>query len=169
MTPDQQAGSDHERQDDRADAERENDSDAERDEQRDEAEGREEGGGGEEEGSLRQDMKDLPGEMREDARRVYRGADENISQRMEEQPVFERALDLRIVAASLVIAFVLALILRLIGLPPLFAIVIFLIALGGLWVGLARFYASRRPRSRDVSKAEVRDGEDDGPDGGNDG
>jgi Flp pilus assembly protein TadB len=169
MTPDQQAGSDHERQDERADAEREADSDAERDEGRDEAEGREEGGG-EDEGSLRQDMKDLPGEMREDAGRVYRGADENIAQRMEEKPAFERALDLRIVAAALVIAFVIALVLRLIGLPPLFAILIFLIALGGLWVGLARYYATRRSRSAAGSERREREREDEeGDDGEEDG
>jgi Flp pilus assembly protein TadB len=164
MTPDQQAGSDSERQDARGD-DREAEADAEREEARDEGEGREGAGDDEGERGLRDDVKELPGAMREDARRLYRGADESIAQRMEEKPVFERALDLRIVLASLVIAFVLALVLRLIGLSPLFCIVIFLIALGGLWFGLARFYSARRPR-HESRESEDDEGADDGEEAG---
>ena len=171
MTPEQQAGSDPERQDDRADAEREADSETDRDDERAEAQGggeeREDEGDGER--SMREDVKDLPGAMREDAKRVYHGADESIAERMEEKPAFERALDLRIVAAALVIAFVLALVLRLIGLSPLFSILIFLIALGALWVGLARYYATRRPRSSTASERESPEREDEDADGDDDG
>ena len=169
MTPEQQAGSDRERQDDRDDTEREPDSETDRDDERAEAHGGEEGREGEGDRSMREDIKDLPGAMREDARRLHRGADESIAQRMEERPVFERALDLRIVAAALVIAFVLALVLRLIGLSPLFSILIFLIALGALWVGLARYYATRRPRSSTASGRESPEREGEGTDGDDDG
>ena len=169
MTPEQQPGSDRERQDDRDDTEREAHAETDRDDERAEAHGDEEGREGEGERSIREDAKDLPGAMREDAKRVYHGADESIAERMEEKPAFERALDLRIVAAALVIAFVLALVLRLIGLSPLFAILIFLIALGALWVGLARFYATRRPRSSTASERESPESEDEGADEDDDG
>ena len=171
MTPDQPAGSDAESRDTRSDADREDaGADTDREEARAEAEGEEGERNAEGERGLRDDVKDLPGAMREDARRLHRGADESIAQRMEEKPVFERALDLRIVLASLAIAFVLALVLRLLGLSPLYSIVIFLIALAGLWLGLARFYAARRPASRTDSERESRDqdDEDDG-DGEEDG
>ena len=171
MTPEPQADSDPERQDHRDDAEREAHSETDRDDEGAEAHGGEEGREGEGEGerSMREDIKELPGAIREDTKRVYHGADESIAERMEEKPAFERALDLRIVAAALVIAFVLALVLRLIGLSPLFAILIFLIALGALWVGLARYYATRRPRSSTTSERESPEGEDEGTDEDDDG
>jgi hypothetical protein len=166
MTPDQQAGSDADRQDARSDSDREARADDEREDRRAEDEDRGEGQDAGGERGVRDDVKELPGAMREDSRRLYREADKSIAQRMEEKPVFERALDLRIVLASLVIAFVLALVLRLIGLSPVFCIVIFLIALGALWFGLARFYAARRPRSEAGSERRAQEGEGDEDAGG---
>ena len=161
MTPDQPAGSDAESQDARSDADRkEAGADADREDARAEAEGEKGERDAEGERGLRDDVKNLPGAMREDAGRLYRGADESIAQRMEEKPAFERALDLRIVLASLAIAFVLALVLRLLGLSPVFSIVIFLIALAALWMGLSRFYGARRPSSRSASEEESGDQDD---------
>lgn len=165
MSPDQPASPDAERDDDRADAEREGErEDAEREREGKEAEREEGGAEGEDGRSLRDDVKELPGAMREDTRRVYRQADESLSERMERQPALERALDLRIVLASLAIAFVLALVLRLLGLSPVISIVIFLIALAGLWVGLARFYSARRPKSRPEGEREAEQEDEDGSD-----
>jgi hypothetical protein len=167
MTPDQQAGSDAESQDSRDASDR--DRGAEHEEARARDAGRQGGREGEGERDLREDVKELPGAMRQDARGLYRGADKSIAQRMEERPVFERALDLRIVLASLVIAFVLALVLRLIGLSPGLSIFVFLIALAGLWLGLARFYASRGSRSQAASERESRGGDDEAAAGDQDG
>jgi hypothetical protein len=44
-----------------------------------------------------------------------------------------------------------------------------LIALAGLWIGLARFYASRRSRSQAASERESRDGDDEAAAGDEDG
>jgi hypothetical protein len=162
MSPDQPASPDAEREGERPDDDRE----AERDDASQQAE-REESAGREDERGFRDDLRDLPGESRKEARRVYREADEALSEKMDRQPAFERALDLRIVLASVVIALVLALVLRLLGVSRLFGMIIFLIALASVWIGLARFYSARRSRTRPDAgrESQERDEQADGENG----
>jgi hypothetical protein len=157
MSPDQPTSPDAEREGERPDDHREAErthrepesgrAEAGREDARQQAE-RKQGAGGEGERGFQEDLKEFPGEMREESRRIYREADDALSEKMDRQPAFERALDLRIVLASVVIALVLALILRLLGVSRPVGVIIFFIALAGVWIGLARFYSARRPRSR---------------------
>lgn len=104
-------------------------------------------GGGEAEGErgMREEIRDAPGAIREDARGLYRDADEKLSRQIEEKPALDEGLRIRTALIALAIAFVVALILRLVGLTPLLSIVVFLVVLAAAWFGLATFTAARRP------------------------
>lgn len=171
MGPDQPASPDAERagkrpDDDRAAARAQAESEgsraeAEREDARQQHE-REEGAGREGERRFRDDLKAFPGEIRKEARRVHREADEALSARMDREPAFERALDLRIALTSVVIALVLAVVLRVLGVSPLFGMIICLIVLAGVWIGLAKFYSARRPPSDPGHESQERDEHADG-------
>jgi Flp pilus assembly protein TadB len=99
---------------------------------------------------FREDIKGVP----DDVRTAVRDADESLERVAKERPVVSYALDLRIVLASVAGAFVIALILRLLGLSYLISLIVFLLLLVGLWMVLAGAAAPRRPTAR----ARVREG-----------
>jgi Flp pilus assembly protein TadB len=99
---------------------------------------------------LREDLKGVP----DDVRTAVRDADESLEHATKERPVVSYALDVRIVLVSVAGAFVVALILRLLGLSYVISLIVFLLLLVGLWMVLAGAAAPRRPTAR----ARVREG-----------
>jgi hypothetical protein len=94
--------------------------------------------------SLREDIGGVP----DDVRTAVRDANEALQRAARERPIVSYALDLRIVLAAAGGALVVALVLRLLGLPSILALIVFLLVLGGLWAGLAGAAAPRPPTSR---------------------
>jgi Flp pilus assembly protein TadB len=84
----------------------------------------------------------------DDVRNAMRETEGKLERTAEERPVMAYALDLRIVLVSVLGAFVVALILRLLGLPFMLSFLVFLLVLGGLWMVLANAAAPRRPTAR---------------------
>ena len=84
----------------------------------------------------------------DDVRNAMHDAEDSLERRAEERPVMAYALDLRIVLVSVASAFVVALILRLLGLSFIFSFLVFLLVLGGLWMVLAKAAAPRQPTAR---------------------
>lgn len=124
----------------------------------DESERPADGAESEEEQGLAEDLKEAPGAMRDDARHLYRDADENLAKKIEEKPALEQALDLRIVLVAVVVAIALALVVSLLGLSKPFILVVFVVAFAGLWWGLATASAARRPTSPSDGDSEGEDG-----------
>jgi Flp pilus assembly protein TadB len=94
--------------------------------------------------SLREDLRAVPDEVRS----LAREGDQRLREKTEERPVLAHALDFKVVLGAAAIAFVVALLLTLIGLPSMLSIVIFLILFGVLWWVLARAAAPRRATER---------------------
>src|SRR5919204_6198057 len=129
MTEDQPARPDSEREE-RQDSEREEGQRSEREEGADSD--REQGADSERaqrlegEKGFGEQAREFPRALRDDTRQVYRDADKRLAQTIEEKPALEQGLNIRILLAALVIAFVLGLILRfLLGVGPGFSIVVF--------------------------------------------
>ena len=98
--------------------------------------------------SLAEDLKTVPGGLRDDARDLTRSADETLGRKFEEKPALEKAFDWRIGLAALAIALVLALLLRLVGLSPGLSALVFLVVFAIGWFALARAAAPRRPSAQ---------------------
>ncbi|MDQ6916110.1 MAG: hypothetical protein M3155_09925 [Actinomycetota bacterium] len=99
---------------------------------------------------FRDDIKGVP----DDVRTALREADESLEEAAKEKPIVSYVLDVRIVLVSLLGAFVVALVLRLLGLSFIISLVVFLLLLAGLWMVLAGAAAPRKPTGR----ARVREG-----------
>jgi hypothetical protein len=101
--------------------------------------------------SIRDDLRDVPKDLRalpDDVRSAVREAEGSLDETAERRPILRYLLDLRIVLVAAVAAFVIALILRLIGLGFLFSMIVFLLLLVGLWLVIAGAAAPRRPTTR---------------------
>jgi hypothetical protein len=99
---------------------------------------------------LQDDIKHVPDEVRTAAR----DAGESLERASQERPMVSYALDVRIVLVSVVVAFVVALILRLVGLSFVISLILFFLLLAGIWMVLAGAAAPRPPTAR----ARVREG-----------
>jgi hypothetical protein len=77
-----------------------------------------------------------------------RDVEGSLEETADRRPVIGYLLDVRIVLVAAVGAFIIALILRLLGLNFLVSVLVFLLLLGGLWMGIAGAAAPRRPTSR---------------------
>jgi hypothetical protein len=93
---------------------------------------------------FRDDIRAVPDDMRT----VARDVEGSLEEKAEERPIVRYVLDLRIVLVAVVSAFVIALILRLIGLGFLPSLLVFLLLMVGLWLLIAGAAAPRRPTSR---------------------
>jgi hypothetical protein len=93
---------------------------------------------------FRDDIRAVP----DDVRNVMRETEDSLEEAAERRPIVRYVLDLRIVLVAVVGAFVIALILRLIGLGFVFSMIVFLLLLVGLWLVIAGAAAPRRPTSR---------------------
>jgi Flp pilus assembly protein TadB len=94
--------------------------------------------------TLKEDLRGVPDDLRAAARDV----EKSLQQSTERRPMIGYLLDVRIVLVAAAGAFVIALILRLLGLGFLLSVLVFLLLLGGLWMVLARAAAPRPPTSR---------------------
>jgi uncharacterized protein (DUF58 family) len=99
---------------------------------------------------FREDIRAVP----DDVRTVMRDVEGSLEEKAEERPIVRYMLDLRIVLVAALGAFVIALILMLIGLGFIFSLIVFLLLLIGLWLVIAGAAAPRRPTTR----ARVREG-----------
>lgn len=93
---------------------------------------------------IRDDLSHVP----DDVRTAMHDADESLERTVADKPIVAAALDLRIVLVSVVVAFLIALVLRLVGLPFIVALLVFLLLVGGLWMVLAGAAAPRKPTAR---------------------
>jgi hypothetical protein len=100
--------------------------------------------------SLKQDLQGVP----DDVRAAARDFEGSLQETAERRPLIGYLLDVRIVLVAAVGAFLIALILRLIGLSFLLSFLVFLLLLGGLWLVIAGAAAPRPPTSR----ARVKEG-----------
>jgi hypothetical protein len=103
---------------------------------------------------MREDIKGLPDDMRAAARDV----EGSLQEKVERRPVIGYLLDVRIVLVAALGAFIIALILRLLGLNFLLSVIVFLLLLGGLWMVIAGAAAPRRPTSRTSVKEGAQPG-----------
>lgn len=93
---------------------------------------------------FRDDIRAVP----DDVRNASREVEGSLEETAERRPIVRYLLDLRIVLVAIVGAFVIALVLRLIGLGFVFSMIVFLLLLVGLWLVIAGAAAPRRPTSR---------------------
>ena len=90
---------------------------------------------------MTEDLKALPDDLRE----VRRDADEKIEQAAEDRPALAWALDLRIPLMAGLLALLVAVIVRVLGVGFLPAFVLFLLCFAGAWVALTKVAAPRKP------------------------
>lgn len=88
-----------------------------------------------------QDLKALP----DDLRAVADNADRRLEHAEAERPALRWALDIRVVLTSAAIALVVALVARFIGLGSPLTLLLFFLLFAGLWAGITRAAAPRRP------------------------
>ncbi len=90
---------------------------------------------------MKEELKAVPDEVRATRRDVER----KLRETEDEHPVVREAMDLRLLVVAAGIAIVLAFALRLAGLGFALSLVAFVVLLAGIWLGLARLAAPRRP------------------------
>ena len=88
-----------------------------------------------------EDLKGAPDEVR----RTVRDVDDKLAQTARDKPAFDKALDYRVALMALGIAFAVTVVLALLGVRPLFCVLLFVALAAGLWVLLARRAAPRPP------------------------
>jgi hypothetical protein len=87
------------------------------------------------------DLKAIP----EDLREVAHETERKLQQAVEEHPALTWALDLRVVLTAAIIALATSFVARLAGLGFLLALLLFVALFAGVWAGITRMAAPRRP------------------------
>jgi Flp pilus assembly protein TadB len=87
------------------------------------------------------DLRAIPDDLRE----VRDEADRALERAAAERPALSWALDVRVVLTAATVALVIAFVTRLAGLGFLLALLVFLLLFAGLWAGITRAAAPRRP------------------------
>jgi Flp pilus assembly protein TadB len=103
---------------------------------------------------FRDDIRGVPNDVHA-AARDFEGS---LQETAERRPLIGYLLDVRIVLVAAVAAFLIALILRLLGLSFLLSILVFLLLLVGLWLVIAGAAAPRPPTARSQVKEGAQPG-----------
>jgi hypothetical protein len=94
------------------------------------------------------DVKAMPEDLRavpDDIREALAETNEKLEAKLEESPHMRSAMRVQLLLAALAIGFVVALALKLIGLPGLLAVAVFVIAAGAAWFVLIHAATPRDP------------------------
>ena len=94
--------------------------------------------------ALPRDLKALP----DDVRDVTRNADEKLREATRDRPAFMWATDIRVVLTAAALAVLLALVFRWAGLGFVPTLLLFALLFGGVWAGITRLAAPRKPTRR---------------------
>jgi Flp pilus assembly protein TadB len=89
---------------------------------------------------MREDLKAVPDELRATRDDMER----KLSEAAEEHPAVGKALDLRLLLLAAAVALVVAFVARIVGLPFILSLLLFLAVFIGGWLGLSRAAAPRR-------------------------